>query len=757
MPVNLNEGQEFAHFTLLNRIGESDDADTWVGMDQELNEHVCLRIIREPLDDDAVDSLIGAVANARGLIHPNIVRVYEAGRAEDRVYISEQYIVNATVFDQKDGTFRQVWSMLESLIKTMAFAHELGFAHGKLHAGNLLVDGQGRLYIRALGLPASVISGPTGHTVPDTDEDKPADAGDDIYAIGLVLFRALTGRSWDAATGFTSGTPLPADVQAVLESMLASSAYDRTRDLGHVCDVLSRYVSELETAPIDSSVFTDRRTTAVTDTHQPSTHQTPRERIKIPTSLAVMVFVMIAGLAGFVFVYLPGNTVMLLPESPPTASEPAPSIRPLPTPSEPQSVPEDLAPMEIAQIEFAREEGKRVASQIIRRQVELEDIGVALWARATFESLVMMAESGDDEYREELYREALAIYRETIEALEQLSASAPDVLAENIARGEAALLDGDTMVALEAFSIATAIDSEDPSLQEKLTRAENLGEVQSMILSGTLAEDKGELDDALALYTGAAELDADWQPALNAVARVNQLILDREFDNAMSAGFSALASRDYDVARTSFDSAAQMKQDSTEPEDGILQIELAERGDRIESLKESAEGHASEERWQHAMDDFVAVLALDPSLVFASRGHANAERRLAIEDGLQKYLTSPRLMQDDGELAMAKQTVADASREATGERLASQMNDLSRLISVARIPIGVVIQSDNKTDITVYRVRHLGKISTTDLELVPGAYTIVGKRRGYRDVQHELRVMAGRTIGPVYISCDEKI
>ena len=69
----------------------------------------------------------------------------------------------------------------------------------------------------------------------------------------------------------------------------------------------------------------------------------------------------------------------------------------------------------------------------------------------------------------------------------------------------------------------------------------------------------------------------------------------------------------------------------------------------------------------------------------------------------------------------------------------------------------MVITSDGRTDVTVYQVKHLGKINSTDMQLYPGTYTIVGKRTGYRDVQHTLRLMARTALAPVNIKCIEKI
>ena len=91
------------------------------------------------------------------------------------------------------------------------------------------------------------------------------------------------------------------------------------------------------------------------------------------------------------------------------------------------------------------------------------------------------------------------------------------------------------------------------------------------------------------------------------------------------------------------------------------------------------------------------------------------------------------------------------------KKVKQQIKDLSLYVSLARIPVELQIRSDRKTDITVYRVATLGKIYQTSMELIPGAYTIVGTRKGYRDVHENLTLLGGRGAVSVDVSCTEKI
>ena len=80
-----------------------------------------------------------------------------------------------------------------------------------------------------------------------------------------------------------------------------------------------------------------------------------------------------------------------------------------------------------------------------------------------------------------------------------------------------------------------------------------------------------------------------------------------------------------------------------------------------------------------------------------------------------------------------------------------------RLLISALIPINIVIESDNLTDVNVFKVARLGKISSKSLTLKPGKYVITGARNGYRDVREEIIVSAADDGKRIRIVCTQTI
>ena len=78
-------------------------------------------------------------------------------------------------------------------------------------------------------------------------------------------------------------------------------------------------------------------------------------------------------------------------------------------------------------------------------------------------------------------------------------------------------------------------------------------------------------------------------------------------------------------------------------------------------------------------------------------------------------------------------------------------------IARANVPVHVALQSDNLTQVTVYRIGALGAFEQRSLELEPGEYTVVGTRPGYRDVRRQIMIVPGNAPAPIVIRCEDKI
>ena len=95
--------------------------------------------------------------------------------------------------------------------------------------------------------------------------------------------------------------------------------------------------------------------------------------------------------------------------------------------------------------------------------------------------------------------------------------------------------------------------------------------------------------------------------------------------------------------------------------------------------------------------------------------------------------------------------------QPAGPALVTRIAALEAALARAQAKIGVVIESDGLTELSLSRVGRLGALTRHSLELVPGTYTLTGSRRGYRDVRRQFTVKAGAPPPAVALRCEEAL
>jgi hypothetical protein len=122
------------------------------------------------------------------------------------------------------------------------------------------------------------------------------------------------------------------------------------------------------------------------------------------------------------------------------------------------------------------------------------------------------------------------------------------------------------------------------------------------------------------------------------------------------------------------------------------------------------------------------------------------------------FLEKPKVMESDPQLKNAIRLIEEAEKlEQKGPHLTARLNELNTLVDLAKTPVKVILESDNLTEIAVYKVGKLGKFTSRELSLRPGTYTVVGSRNGYQDVRLKITVKPGQTSLRVSIICNIKV
>jgi tetratricopeptide (TPR) repeat protein len=417
-----------------------------------------------------------------------------------------------------------------------------------------------------------------------------------------------------------------------------------------------------------------------------------------------------------------------------------------------------VSPFDEAQRARQRKEAQDVLASLLMIQAQLDQTSPRIWAAGQYEEAVEHARLGDEAYRTQQFAAAAEHYRQTEQIFMTLSESVPDVFQEFLSSGEQHLQAGQSREAEQQFEMALLLDQESDEARTGLQRARALDEVTRLLREGTRQQQAGQLDDALASFQQAAALDRQHQAARQSVEGVRAAIADREFAAVMSQGFAALQNNRQEEAISIFQRAQRMRPDSRQAQEALTQTRDQLAVNRINRHQEAAVSHEQAERWEQAVAEYEAALAVDSNLVFAINGRDYAQKRLHLDRLLEDAIARPQRLADP---AVYEQTAgiyyAGRDLDNAGPRLQGQLDNLEQLLRSAQTPVQVELISDNATQVTVFQVGELGQFGRQTLTLAPGTYVAVGTRPGYRDVREEFTVGFGQEPGPVTIRCNELV
>jgi serine/threonine protein kinase len=179
-----------------------------------LNRTVALKLISSEFaeDPDFRERFTRESQIAASLDHPHVIQIHHAGEEDGRLYITMRFVegTDLAAMIAKDGGLEaeiavQILSQVATALDT---AHTRGLVHRDVKPANILIesrDSQQLAYLTDFGLTkrasagggltkAGTLVGTVDYMAPEQLEGKRVDARADIYALGCVLYQALTGE-----------------------------------------------------------------------------------------------------------------------------------------------------------------------------------------------------------------------------------------------------------------------------------------------------------------------------------------------------------------------------------------------------------------------------------------------------------------------------------------------------------------------------------------------------------------------------------
>lgn len=783
-------------FELLEHLGAGGMGEVWLARDQDSQQQVALKFLREDLTGQPgmTELLRRELRNTRALKHPFIVRAYDMHETPDgRAYLSMAAVVGDTLADSVGTDAKDFVPALMGVADALNYAHLKGIIHRDLKLSNVLLDSSGKPHVCDFGVAGLLSEGRQAAHLntpgsaygasPQQLEGEAPQPSDDIYALGAMLYELLSGsppffpRPVKERILSEAPEPLseehPEPLRELAMQMLAKQPEDRPEDMAAVkralADALRAMGAHTPPPEMTDGTAGELEFESIAPVELKPTAQGTRGRDgrrQIPASMAIAaVAVMVIALIATV-VLLPGwvenreasrpvatsNPAQTQPTQPTAATTPA-AAAPAPAEAEPE-----LSPYELALQKQQRERAEGILDEFVNYQMQLEEKNVDAWAKEDLSNAKRQAIAGDDLFRKQQFIAAGEAYAKGVSMLEALAQRAIDEVAAGLEAGQTALDDGNQPVAQRSFESVLVIEPENAVAAAGLERAGKLDDVLALMQSGRDAEANGDLITARDAYAEVRKMDSAWQPAVDALTRVRSRIAQGQFAATMSEGFAALESGDTQTAKAAFEQARQLRPGSSDPEEGLAQVELMQRDLRIADHRKLAMASEEAEQWQSALESYEKALALDSTLIFAKQGRDRVKDKAQVATQLATLLNQPERLSSQRVLQSARTLIADArALPGTGSLIVDQTNTLAQLVQLYDTPVTVNLLSDNICEVVLYRVGRLGTFETKALSLRPGQYTAVGTRAGFRDVRKEFKVPAGGPAATVELRCEEPI
>ena len=191
---------------ILGRGGMAEVRDGW---DTRLNRAVAIKLLYSALNaqPDVRRRFEHEARAAAALSHPNIVAVHDYGEHDGRPFIVMERLPGHTLADQiARGPLdsARVRAVLHDVLSALTAAHAAGVLHRDLKPANILASANGgAMKVADFGIAKTAgtaqtatgqIVGTMGYLSPERVAGGPGSVADDLYAVGVMGYEALTGR-----------------------------------------------------------------------------------------------------------------------------------------------------------------------------------------------------------------------------------------------------------------------------------------------------------------------------------------------------------------------------------------------------------------------------------------------------------------------------------------------------------------------------------------------------------------------------------
>ncbi len=222
-------------YEILEKIGTGGMSDVYKAKCHKLNRFVAVKVLKQEFAENAsfVSKFQIEAQAAAGLMHPNIVNVYDVGEENGIHYIVMELVEGITLkkYIEKKArlSFKEAVSIAIQVSMGIEAAHNNNIIHRDIKPQNIIISREGKVKVTDFGIAKAATSntitsnvmGSVHYTSPEQARGGYSDEKSDIYSLGITMFEMLTGR-----VPFNGETTVAIAIKHIQEEMLPLREFD---------------------------------------------------------------------------------------------------------------------------------------------------------------------------------------------------------------------------------------------------------------------------------------------------------------------------------------------------------------------------------------------------------------------------------------------------------------------------------------------------------------------------------------------------
>ena len=215
-------------YEILEKIGTGGMSDVYKAKCHKLNRLVAVKVLKQEFSENAnfVSKFRVEAQAAAGLMHPNVVNVYDVGDENGIYYIVMELVEGITIkkYIEKKArlSVKEAVTIAIQISQGIEAAHNNHIIHRDIKPQNVILSKDGKVKVTDFGIAKAATSntitsnvmGSVHYTSPEQARGGFSDEKSDIYSLGITLFEMVTGR-----VPFNGDTTVAIAIKQIQEEM----------------------------------------------------------------------------------------------------------------------------------------------------------------------------------------------------------------------------------------------------------------------------------------------------------------------------------------------------------------------------------------------------------------------------------------------------------------------------------------------------------------------------------------------------------